>query len=280
MRTETFQTPGHVALDVRLGSGEVDVRTDEVTTTTVELDGHEETLEQARVESRERAGGFEVIVDLSKAQRRWGRGRDVFVRVTVPLGADLECRSGSADIGGRGHLGSVDIETGSGEVDLDDLSGDAKISGASGDIEIASVAGEARINVASGDVEIESVGRDAHVNSASGDVTIREVGGGLHVNSASGDVLVREVGDGASVNTASGDQEIGAVRQGSVSLKSASGDLRVGIKEGSSLYVDARSRSGEVSSELDVTSETPDGEGPLVELRANTMSGDIQIVRA
>ena len=67
MRTETFATPGHVALDVKLGSGEVEVETSEVSETTVELDGHEETVEQARVEARPRGDGYEVIVDLSRA---------------------------------------------------------------------------------------------------------------------------------------------------------------------------------------------------------------------
>lgn len=280
MRTETFQTPGHVALDVSIGSGEVEVETADVSETTVQLDGHEETVEKARVEARERADGFEIVVDVSKAQRRFGRGHDVYVRVTAPLGTDLQCRSGSADVEGHGHLGSVDVETGSGDVELEDLSGDAKISAASGDIDIKSVAGEAKIDTASGEVEVQSVGRDARVNSASGDVTIREVGGELHVNSASGDVLVREVGSGGSVNTASGDQQIDSVQQGSFSLRSASGDLKIGIREGSRLYVDARSRSGEVSSELEVTGEEPEGEGPLVKVRANTMSGDIEIVRA
>ena len=65
----------------------------------------------------------------------------------------------------------------------------------------------------------------------------------------------------------------------SVNLRSASGDLRIGIKEGSRLYVDARSRSGDVSSELPVSDVPPDGAAPLIELRANTMSGDITIHR-
>ena len=92
---------------------------------------------------------------------------------------------------------------------------------------------------------------------------IREVGGELSVNSASGDVLVREAGSSVSVNTASGDQEIGSVTTGKVTLKSASGDLKVGIREGTSLWVDARSRSGEVRSELPVSELPPDGNGPL-----------------
>ena len=280
MRTETFQTPGQVSLDVKIGSGEVNVDTATVSETTVQLDGRDDVIEDARIESRLRGEGHEIVVDLSKAQRRFGRGQSVVVRITAPFGADLKARSGSADIEGRGNLGAVDIEAGSGEVELDDLSGDAKVSCASGDIDIKSVAGEAKINTASGDIEVQSVGRDAKINSASGDIGLHEVGGEVHVNSASGDVTVQEVGGGGSINTASGDQQIGSVAQGSLSLKSASGDLRIGIKQGSRLFVDARSRSGDVTSDLEVGGTEPEGEGPLVELRANTMSGDIQVVRA
>ena len=65
-----------------------------------------------------------------------------------------------------------------------------------------------------------------------------------------------------------------------MALKSASGNLRVGIRTGSRLWVDARSRVGEVSSELELSDVAPEGDAPLVELRANTMSGDVAIVRA
>src|SRR4029078_10172248 len=93
------------------------------------------------------------------------------------------------------------------------------------------------------------------------------------------DVLVREANSSVGVNTASGDQQIGAVTSGKVTLKSAYGDLKGGIREGTSLWVDARSRSGEVRSELPVTDLPPDGNGPSVELRGNTMSGDIAVAR-
>ena len=82
------------------------------------------------------------------------------------------------------------------------------------------------------------------------------------------------------MNTASGDQELGSVTAGKVTLKSASGDVRVGIRQGSNLWVDARSRSGDVRSELEVTEDPPADDAPVVELRANTMSGDITVARA
>ena len=288
MRTETFQTPGEVRLEVRLGAGEVRLETGEGDETTVVLeplrdnDASRNAVEGARVELRERSGGFEVVVDARDRQRGFGllRGAEVLVDVRCPDGTSVTAKSGSADVEGNGRFGTVDVETGSGDVRFGQVAGDAKVNAASGDVQFESVAGELRVNTASGDVQAGAVGGEAKINSASGDVILREVAGALDVNSASGDVLVREVGGTVSVNTASGDQAIGSVSRGSVALKSASGDLKVGVREGSTLWIDARSRSGEVRSELPVSELPPEGDAPVVEIRANTMSGDITVSRA
>ena len=95
---------------------------------------------------------------------------------------------------------------------------------------------------------------------------------------------VGEAGASISVVTASGDQRVGSVAAGEVSLRSASGDIWVGVRRGSGVWVDASLISGDTTSELDVgTSPAPataEEEGPLVELRAQSMSGDIHVARA
>lgn len=287
MRTETFLTPGAVSLDVRLGAGQVMLEATATEETTVELeplrdnDATIAAIESARVESLASGEGHEVVVDVR--QRRsglLGRGPEVLVRVKCPLESSAEVRTGSADVEGRGLFGSVDVETGSGDVEFGDVSGEAAISAASGDVEVRMIGGEGRVNSASGDVQVGFIGGDGSVNTASGDVMIKTAGGSLRVNSASGDVIVKEALSSVGINTASGDQIVGSVFSDSVDLKSASGDIRVGIKQGSRLFVDARSRSGEVASELEVSEAAPEGDAPLVELRANTMSGDISITRA
>ena len=283
MRTETFKTPGHVRLDIRLGAGEIRLASgaDGETTVTLEPlrdnDGSTAAVEDARIDLRERGEGHEVLVDVRG--RRFGNA-EVLVEVRCPDGADVKAKGGSADVEGDGRFGSADVQSGSGDVQFSELSGDAKVDAASGDIQLARVGGELRANTASGDVQVGSVAGPSKVNSASGDIQIREAGGSLEVNSASGGVQVGEAGSSVSVNTASGDQTIGAVVQGKVTLKSASGDLKIGIRGGSTLWVDARSRSGEVRSELPVSDAPPEGDAPHVELRANTMSGDIEVVRA
>ena len=281
MRTETFQTPGPVRLDVRLGSGEVRLETSDTAETTVTLeplranDASVAAVQEARVEQR----GDEILVDV-RDRRRGFRGADLLVEIHCPEESSVRAKTGSADIEGRGRFGPVEVESGSGDVQFSDVSGDAEINAASGDVQLARIGGQARINTASGDVQLASVGGEARVNSASGDVQIREAGNRLEVNTASGDVLVGEALSSVNANSASGDQTIGSVSQGKVDLKSASGDLKIGIREGSTLWVDARSRSGEVRSELPVSDLPPEGDAPHVELRANTMSGDITVVRA
>jgi DUF4097 and DUF4098 domain-containing protein YvlB len=281
MRTEAFQTEKPVRLDVRLGSGEIRLEASQTSETTVKLeplrdrDATLEAIQEARVEQR----GDEILVDV-RGSRRFGRGADVLVEIRCPEGSTVRARTGSADIEGHGTFGSVDVETGSGDVQFSEVSGDAEVSAASGDVQFARIGGEGRINTASGDVQLSRVSGEARVNSASGDVQIREAGNRVQVNTASGDVLLREASSSVSLNSASGDQMIGSIAQGKVDVKTASGDIKVGIREGSTLWVDARSRSGEVRSELPVSDLPPEGDAPHIELRANSMSGDITVVRA
>ena len=115
---------------------------------------------------------------------------------------------------------------------------------------------------------------------ASGDVSVRAAEAGGSIRTASGDVIVGESADRLDVTTASGDQNIEAIEAGALVLKSASGDMRIGIRQGSRFRVDARSLSGEAYSELEVLGVETATDGPLVELKATTTSGDIRIVRA
>jgi hypothetical protein len=281
MRTETFQTPEPVRLDVRLGSGEIRLEASETAETTVTLEPLRDSeaslaaVEEARVEQR----GDEILVDV-RGPRRLLRGADVLVEIRCPDESSLRAKSGSADIEGHGRVGSLEVESGSGDVQFSDVSGDVEINAASGDVQLARIGGRCRINTASGDVQLASIGGEAKINSASGDVQIREAANRLEVNTASGDVMVRDASSSVSANSASGDQTIGSAVEGKVDLKTASGDIKIGIREGSTLWVDARSRSGEVRSELPVSDLPPEGDAPHVELRANSMSGDITVVRA
>ena len=84
----------------------------------------------------------------------------------------------------------------------------------------------------------------------------------------------------STVRTASGDQQVRSVAEGRVDLTSASGDIRVGVKQGSRVWVDARSMSGDVSSDIELDDEASGGDGTQVEVKVTAMSGDVEVVRA
>lgn len=251
MRHESFSTPGPVTLDIRIPAGDIEIETDEATETAVELQARgrdaEELEGDAEISMRPRGDGYEVRIEAGRGRGGFLglRGGEYRVRIAAPHGATVKANLASADISGRGRYSELDVKV------------------ASGDVEFEDVSGEAGVNAASGDVQLDRVGT-------------------AKINSASGDVKIDECADGADLNTASGDIELRSVVSGDVRINSASGDIEVGIAKGSRLFVDAQTLSGDTSSELDLESGSTieTGEGPLVELKARSMSGDISVKRA
>jgi hypothetical protein len=278
MRRETFATPGPVLLTLKLPRGEVELETVDGEETMVELIALEDSeraarqIERSEISLRERGDGHEVIVDADPEDFGVRRGRftisisgrrdAIRLRVTAPHGADVNVQTGSADIAARGRFGDVESKTASGDVDFDEIERNAAIKVAAGDVKVGRVGGSLKLTSAAGDVDVGNVAESVDVKTASGDVNVEEAGGSVSVQSASGDVRV------------------GAVSKGSVELKSVSGDMLVGIRRGSRVFLDVKTVTGDARSELEVGDAPEDDEGPLVNLRATAMSGDIKIVRA
>ena len=65
----------------------------------------------------------------------------------------------------------------------------------------------------------------------------------------------------------------------SIAIAGIAWDQHVGVKRGTRVRIDAKTMSGDTTSELDESDGTA-ADGPAVELRATAMSGDIRIVRA
>jgi DUF4097 and DUF4098 domain-containing protein YvlB len=264
---KTFDIDGPAQIEVRLASGEIVVDPTLEGQIEVELTAHDDEsqrlVDDARIELNDRhlivdvpnkRGGFSFSLGFAR--------QGITCRIRCPQSSGLAARTKSADVLARGTLGSLNISTASGDVEANRIEGGVNIKSASGDTRVQEVVGGVNVQTASGDIELEIVR------------------GAVIVNSASGDVTIGEAYDNVNANTVSGDQEHGAVMRGNVSAHSVSGDVTIGVRRGSKVYLDCNTVSGDTSSELELTTDAPDGDGPLVEIRAKTVSGDIRITRA
>lgn len=265
-----FDVTGPVELDIRLASGEIEVDPTLDGRVEVDLTAHDEEsqrlVDSARIELQERHGRPEIVVDVPQRKSGFGFslsfGRSgITCRIRCPHESGLAVRTKSADILARGTLGGLNVAT------------------ASGDVEVDCVSGGVTVKSASSDFSARDVGA-VNIQTASGDIDIDVARGPVNVATASGDVTINAAYDNVSANTVSGDQDHGAVMRGTVALSSVSGDVSVGVRRGSSVFLDCNTVSGDTTSELELTTEPAANDGPHVEIRAKTVSGDIRITRA
>ena len=263
-----FETPGRVALDVTVAAGEVTVATWAEPRVDVEVtpgrqdDASAQAAAETTIEAVERGGRHEVSVRAPKREGRFGflgRSPELLVAIRCPEGSDLELTTHSADLNTRGRLADVAMRSASGDATLGDTA-------------------DLAFNTASGDLSAGSVGGTLTAKSASGDVQVSAVSGTTTVSTVSGDVRLGESAAPAGVSTVSGDVELEALAAGA-RVNSVSGDVHVATRPGLALWIDAQSVSGAVSSDLDVGEAPPVSEGPQVELRIRTVSGDVRISR-
>jgi Toastrack DUF4097 len=277
MRREVFPVEGPVALVVRAPSGAVEIEAVDASEAAVDLEalrsGAEAAVEAAVVELRPGGSRPELLVDIQYGFRIGGRrgprlsiqvgsGPSIRASIRVPTGSSVEVVSEAADVNATGRFDRAEVKTAAGDVRLEEVEGDVRVKCVSGDVTLGTIGGEAIINSVSGDAEIGRVVGDAVLQSVSGDIELREAEGSVQAKTISGDV------------------RIGSATKGHVAMQSVSGDLTMGLRTGSKLWVNARSTSGKTSSELEVKDEPPAKEGPLVELQAKSVSGDIRITRA
>jgi hypothetical protein len=274
---QTYETHSAPELELRVPAGEITLDSHDGSQTEVELEPLDEAaadlLSSVRVELREGGARPRLVVDVPEKRsprltietgpRTFGffnRTPSFAVRIVTPHGADASVRTKSAEFESRGRLGALDLKT------------------ASGDVEVREVDGRTVVHTASGDVELGRVGGALELNTVSGDARVVHAGEEARVNTVSGDIDVRRADRSVELQSVSGDQRAALSGGGSASFQSVSGDVSAGIAPGVDVWLDVRSMSGDTSSDLE-SSDGPPGDGPSIELRANTVSGDIRIHR-
>lgn len=275
----TFDTPTPLKAQIINAAGEISVVATDTQTTTVEV---------SATSDRDRQAAQETVVDLHDGRLRievprnpgWTHTPEIEVRVTLPAQSSVEVQAASCDTALTGHYDGVRVRSASGDVRIDTVAGPLVVETASGDVGVDEAHATVQINTASGDIRLDTaLGEDqVEIGSASGDTEIGSVRGPLTVNVAASDVRVREAAGDVNVSSASGDVTLDHVRAGRVGVSTASGDVRVGIAAGVATWLDLHTLSGDVGTDQ-VDDDGPAAGEATLELRANTVSGDIRLHR-
>jgi hypothetical protein len=263
-----FECPTPITVSLHLGSGSADITAEDRTTVQVEVlpfhntQAGRDAVEATRVELR----GDELVVDGPRP--RFGgwlglRSGWLRIQVRVPLGTGLVAKTGPADLYTHGRLGDLSLTQTSGDARIDMIGGNADITTASGDVEVDAVDGSLRVTSMSGDVRVGHVRRELTAHAASGDLTIARAG------------------DAVTTVTASGDVTLDVADHGEIGMRTASGDVKIGVATGTGVWLDLSATTGDVRSDLDMpATEEPVGvEAAALKLRVRAMSGDIRIRR-
>jgi hypothetical protein len=273
-----FPATGPVRLRVEFGAGHITIKATETDRVSVDLRGDGDSGDALAAETLIEQRGDEVLVDVPRRTGFLRRSPQLTLTVTLPEGSRVDVRSESADLDATGRLGDAQVKAGSGDTRIEQAN-DVTVQAGSGDVDLGTAHGFATLTAGSGDITARSITGPGRVSTGSGDIRVERADGPLQANSGSGDVQVDAAEGDVNANTASGDQFVSRVARGRVKLNSASGDIHVGVVDGTPVWLDVNTLSGSVDSALSGGEPPVDGED-AVELRVNTVSGDISLARS
>jgi DUF4097 and DUF4098 domain-containing protein YvlB len=277
----TFDTPAPIHLSVDLPAGDVHVIASDRTDTTVDVSPSRAISKADGLAAEQATVDFtdgRLVVRVPRAPGMFGRDGAVRIRVLLPSGSTLSAEAASADLRVEGPVGDSTVKTASGDVRFEET-GSLRVDTSSGDLTVGRSGGDVGVTVQSGDVRFGDITGSAVVRCTSGDVRIGGVAGHLKVNGAKGDVTVDRADGDVTVKISSGDIRIGEVVRGSLLVEASSGDLDVGVREGTAAWLEVTSLSGTVRNQL-TESDGPGHSEETVEVRARTVSGDVTVRRA
>ncbi len=258
----TFNVSNHPTLVMNVGSGDVHVHT-----------GSGNTI---IVKETRRSGGFATSndkIDYSQSgntitvQDEGNPGiffgfNSLSLDVTLPASSDLQLQTGSGSVDVADINGQVNAQTGSGSITADNISGQqATLKTGSGDITLDNVTGQQEIlSTGSGSIDARGLNGQVTLDTGSGSTTVRQ-------SALKGDSVLK-AGSGDITYNGSLDPN------GSYRFETGSGSVDLTLPSSSSFSLDAHTGSGSVNNDF---GSDQVGGSPRAPLSITTGSGSVDI---
>jgi DUF4097 and DUF4098 domain-containing protein YvlB len=279
----SYETPEPISVTFELGVGNVRITASDRTDTTVDVRPTDES-DESDVQAAQRIrvdyanGVLQVMGPKARAFDFSRKTRSVDVSIELPSGSQVSGDVQVGDLNSTGRLGECRFKAAAGNVRLD-RTGPLRVDTGAGHVTADGAMGNVEIHTGTGKVRIGEVDGTAVVKSSNGDITIDAVTGDARVRSANGEISVDRAGAGVDAKTSNGSIRLGEVVRGSVALGTATGDLEIGIAEGTAAWLEVNTGFGHVRNLLD-NATRPEESDETVEVRGRTSYGDITIRRS
>ncbi|MDQ2738678.1 MAG: DUF4097 family beta strand repeat-containing protein [Actinomycetota bacterium] len=274
----TFATPGPITATVQVAGARVLVIAGDRTDTVVLIEPINKTsAKDVKVADKTKV---EFARGRLKVKTTASGDEDGSVAITIklPTGSGLVAYLAHSEVHAEGALGDFELHTAQARVQLDRINTlGANI--AAGEVEIGHVAGGATINGSVVAVRIAEVTGDLKISSSGGQTWIGHAGADVDLSSANGGFDIDRADGRVCAMTANGAIRIGRITRGRAELSNSSGNIEVGIFEGSTARVDADSTRGKVRDSVS-PQEGPEASANEVTVFARTRHGDVIIRRA
>jgi Putative adhesin len=273
----TFATPGPINATVEVGGAQVRVTASDRNDTVV-LVGPLNAASRKDVKVAD-----QTKVDFADGQLAvkttvpGDKDGSVAITIDLPAGSGLIAYLAYSGVHVDGSVGLCELHMASGRVQLDRINSlRANIS--AGEVEIGHIAGRADIEGAVFAVRIGEVEGAAGITSSGGQAWIGHAVADLELSSGSGSFDIDRADGSVTATTGSGAIRIGRMAHGQAKLMNGSGNIEVGISDGTAAYLDVNSERGSVRNSV-ASPESTEADAQ-VSVHARTRHGDIMIQRA
>ena len=274
----TFDTPGPIAATVAVAGAQVRVTASDRTDTVVLVEPIDKASKNdVKVASKTKvdfaSGQLSVKTTVSG-----DKNGSVAITIGLPAGSSLVAYLAHSRAHADGSFGECELHMASGRVQLDRISAlQANI--AAGEVTIGHIAERATIDGAAFALRISEVKDTVKLSSSGGQTWIGHASADLDLSSGHGGFDIDRADGSVTAITGDGAIRIGRLTRGQAELANRSGNIEVGISEGTAARVDASSKRGAVRNSVP-SQENLDTSDDKVTVHARTRYGDITIQRA
>jgi DUF4097 and DUF4098 domain-containing protein YvlB len=205
-----------------------------------------------RARSKDRLEDFKISIDQSgntvaiNGYGGWNSRVNVDYEITLPNQFNLDLKTGGGsievdDISGQLKLrtsggsisvgdiasGSVNADTSGGSIQVGDVNGDLKVNTSGGSIKLGKITGVAKADTSGGSIKVESGGKELKADTSGGSIKVGPSTGNVDVETSGGSIKVDMTEGNVRASTSGGSVKIEGSK-GSVIAETSGGSIKVG----------------------------------------------------